>query len=276
MDAPRRYTEAEIAAILKQAARDQEDDRSGASHDGLTLAEIKEAGQAAGIAPEFIARAAATVDVDALTPPPQVYLGQRISVAHAVALPGPFTDADWDVLVRDLRHTFNAHGTVSQSGAARRWSNGNLRVYVEPTAGGHRLRFRTRNAGLQQRLAGGLGLVLMSVFVAAVLLIDGDAGMASALGMGGLLALVAAGLYGSGAYQLPRWRAERAQQMRDVGRRALDRAMERADGTATPASRAGSSEGASSKPEPTLNLDDLPDQEASASNAEQRSGRETA
>jgi hypothetical protein len=61
-----------------------------------------------------------------------VALGQTISAAHTVELPGPFTDADWNVLVQDLRHTFNAHGKVS----ARRWSNGNLRVYVEPTPDG--------------------------------------------------------------------------------------------------------------------------------------------
>jgi hypothetical protein len=99
-----------------------------------------------------------------------VALGQTISAAHTVELPGPFTDADWNVLVQDLRHTFNAHGKVS----ARRWSNGNLRVYVEPTPdGGHRFHFRTRNEGLQRRLAGGLGIALMGVLLTGVLLIGG-------------------------------------------------------------------------------------------------------
>lgn len=255
MSTPRRYSESEIAAILKQAAQDQEQAEAIAHHDGLTLPEIQEAAQAAGIAPEFVERAATAADAAALTPPPRVALGQTISVAHTVALPGPFTDDDWDVLVQDLRHTFNAHGKVS----ARRWSNGNLRVYVESTPdGGHRLHFRTRNAVLQQWLAGGLGIALMGVFFTAVLLIGG-AELVLALGAGGLIGLIAAGLYGAGAYALPSWRRERKRQMEAIARRALDRAAERGSEAATSSSAAASEE------ESALSFDDLPDQEAEAS-----------
>jgi len=227
METPRRYSESEIAAILKQAAHDQETARTETHHDGLTLAELKEAGQAAGIAPEFVARAAASVGANASTPSPEVRLGQRVSVAHAVDVPGPFTDADWDALVQDLRHTFSAHGTVSQSSAARQWHNGNLRVYVEAAPGGHRIHFYTLHGVLQSRLDAGLILALMALFVVAVLLFAGDTGVLPALVTGGALGLGAAGLYGSSAYQLPRWRRTRKEQMKAIAGRALDRAAAR-------------------------------------------------
>jgi hypothetical protein len=38
---------------------------------------------------------------------------------------------------------------------------------------GHRFHFRTRNEGLQRRLAGGLGIALMGVLLTGVLLIGG-------------------------------------------------------------------------------------------------------
>ena len=237
METPRRYSESEISTILKQAAHDQEAAHVEAHHDGLTLAELKKAGQAAGIAPEFIARAAASVGASASTPSPKVRLGQRVSVAHAVDVPGPFTDADWDALVQDLRHTFSAHGTVSQSSASRQWRNGNLRVYVEAAPGGHRIHFYTLHGVLQSRLDAGLVLALTALFVLAVLLFASDTGVLSALVTGGAIGLGAAGLYGSSAYQLPRWRRTRKEQMKAIAGRMLDRVAAREKGRAgTPSS----------------------------------------
>ncbi len=240
-ETPRRYSESEISAILKEAAHDQEAARAEAHHDGLTLAELKKAGQAAGIAPKSIARAAASVGANASTPSPKVRLGQRVSVAHAVEVPGPFTDADWDALVQDLRHTFSAQGTVSQSSASRHWHNGNLRVYVEAAPGGHCINFYTLHGVLQSRLDASLILAITSLFAVAVLL-AGETGVLLALATGGAIGLGAAGLYGFSAYQLPRWRHTRKEQMKAIAGRMLDRAAAREEGRAGTSSSESSSD----------------------------------
>jgi len=245
METPRRYSDPESSAILKQAAQAQktqaqeteavpteidlaeidlaETKPTETHRDGRTFAELKTAGQAAGIAPTLVARAAANVVHSTSTPPPEMRLGQPVGVAHAVDVPGPFTDADWDALVQDLRQTFNAQGTVSQSGASRQWRNGNLRVRVEPRPSGPRIYFSTLHGVLQSRLDASLLLGLASPVGVLVLLFASDVGVVSALIAGGAIGLGAAGSYGISAYQLPSWRRMRKAQMKAIAGRILDR-----------------------------------------------------
>lgn len=238
METPRRYSESESSAILKQAAQDQEAEaeRLETDRDGLTLAELKEAGRAAGISPKRVARAAASVAASVSTSPPKVRLGQPVSVAHAVDVPGSFTDVDWDALVQDLRHTFNAHGTVSQSSELRQWRNGNLRIYMEAAPGGHRIHFYTLHGVLQSRLDASLVLGLAAPFFLAVLLFASDMSVLSALAICAAIGLGAAGFYGFSAYQLPRWRRARKEQMKAIAGRMLDRAAREKEGTGSSAS----------------------------------------
>lgn len=239
MSHQRRYNEQEIAAIFKRAAADQEAaQRQLSAGGGLTLAEIEAIGKEAGITPAFIARAAAALDRTAPAPPPTTLLGLPISVAHAVELPGAFSEEDWDRLVVDLRETFQAPGEVRRDGALRQWRNGNLHALVEPTDGGHRLRFGTLSDAMRSRLVGSAVFFVMGLFFMLLVAAKGDFGvdlgdtlfvtMFAVLGMGGL---------GVSAYQLSRWRAQRERQMEAVAARAL----ERAGAYETTASRAAAS-----------------------------------
>lgn len=220
----RRYTEDEIAALIKQAARAQEAARQQqARQEGLTLAEVQEAARAAGIDPAFVTRAAADLATDMPALPPRTLVGLPVSVTHEVLLPGAFTDADWDVLVADLRETFHATGRLRRDGALRQWRNGNLGVIVEPAAGGHRLRFRTLKGNAQPNLAGGgmmLGMGVLMV-VMALLGLGSDPGL---LSFGAIMALGGLGMAGATAYHLPRWADERRRQMERLGARAQRRA----------------------------------------------------
>ena len=226
MSDKRRYDEHEIAEIFRRAAEDQEAAQQHlAPGTGLTLEELEAIGEDAGIMPAFIARAAATLDRTAPAPLPKTFLGLPISVARTVALPGPFTDEDWDLLTADLRETFQAHGEVRRDGSLRQWKNGNLQVLVEPAPDGHRLRMRTLNEMQRSLLTGGLIFFLMGVFFTLMVVAKGDflvdlddtlfTLMFSVVGLGGM---------GAAAWQLPRWRQERARQMEAVAARALERA----------------------------------------------------
>ena len=225
MSDDRRYNEAEIASIFNQAAEAQEAARRKLSHsEGLTLTELQQIGHEAGITPEFIARAAASIERADATLRPRTYLGLPFTVARTVHLPGPFSERDWELLVGDLRETFQASGEIRRDGAFREWRNGNFHVHVEPTESGHRLRLHTRNDISRLGLTGGLILLIMGLIFMLTLALAGDfmvvldktlfVSMFAVLGFGG--ASVA-------AYRLPKWAKERARLMDEVAARTIER-----------------------------------------------------
>ena len=246
MPAERRYRDHEIAAIFERAAEDQEEARYRAEADeGLTLAELQEVGASVGIAPEFVANAARAVDRAGKAAPRQTLLGLPIGVARTVVLPGPFSDADWARLVVDLRDTFRARGRIRQDGALRQWTNGNLRVTVEPVEGGHRLRMRTVKGRAQSGLVSGATLLAVGlVFLFVALLAGGPGGLPW---LPGLLASIGSGIFFSNAVRLPQWAQTRERQMEEVAARASDRAA------------APLQPSALAEPAPRLDLDALPD-----------------
>lgn len=215
MTAPRRYTEAEIAAIFEQAAADQQEAQP---EGGLTLEELQQIGAASGLDPALVARAARRLDTQPLpAPPPPRAFGARTAVAHTAELPGPLSDAAWDRLVVDLRDTFHARGTLRTEGRTREWSNGNLHVMAEPVGEGHRVRFRSTNANVQARLGMSLVFPFLALFIGVALLAKGkDAALVMPL----MMLLGAAGLYGWSRAEAARWAATREGQFEVLGRRA--------------------------------------------------------
>src|SRR4051812_7964811 len=139
----RRYDDKEIAAIFRAAADGPQPSSPDVPRDeGLTLAELQTIGREVGIAPDAIARAAGSLDVRRESESRTLF-GLPIGVARTVNLNRRLNDDEWERLVVQLREVFNARGTMRSEGSLRQWTNGNLQVLLEPTATGHRLRFRT-------------------------------------------------------------------------------------------------------------------------------------
>lgn len=223
MSPERQYNEQEVAAIFKQATADQESAQRQLPHGGgLHLAELEQIGKEAGITPEYIARAAATLDRIGPILPPATSLGFPVSVARTIDLPGPPSDEAWDRLVADLRETFQATGEVRHDGSLWQWRNGNLRALIEPTDSGHRLHLRTLNGNARSALLGGLAFFAMNL--AFMLIATVSAGMDPGTLLLALLSAIGLCSMGVAAYQLPRWRAERARQMEAIVARAVERA----------------------------------------------------
>lgn len=222
MSHPRRYSESEIAAIFEKAAQTQEQAKPlNKFHEGLTLDDLQAIGREVGIAPDFIARAAASLTRTVSSAPPRTLAGMPVSVERTVALPGPLSDEAWDQLVADLRETFQAMGQVRQDGSIRTWRNGNLQAHVEPTTNGHRLRLRTYKGSARQTLAmSAFFLVLGAVFLSLLAFkSDPEAGVTAIMA---LFAAVGIGGIGATALSLPRWAAERGRQMEAAIERVLD------------------------------------------------------
>jgi hypothetical protein len=222
----RRFSEEEVAEILKQAAETEHTNRNLLrSGSGLTLAELNEIGREVGISPEAIRHAARRFDTtDATT---QRLLGFPIGVGRTVELDRNLTDDEWDRLVVDLRETFNARGVIRQEGTLRSWMNGNLHVLLEPTAIGQRLRLRTLKGSAMGWLGGGAGMVVFAALLAIAGVVKGppgDAGIFAAavmLGVGGL------GFLGIGSASIPGWARLRRKQMDQIAERAEEMTRDR-------------------------------------------------
>lgn len=123
MKSARRYDDDEARAIFGIAARrDTASAMPVSSGDGFTLSELQEIGAEAGIPPDRVAEAAAVLVARGRPLPEEKSLGRDVSVGRLVPLARRPTEAEWEVLVSELRDVFAATGEVSARGGAREWS----------------------------------------------------------------------------------------------------------------------------------------------------------
>ena len=223
----RRYREEEAEEIFALAVRSDPTSPSALSGgSGLTLSELQEIGQEAGIDPRRIVEAAQALDTRGRLLPQRRFLGTPVSVGRVVQLSRPLTDREWDLVVADLRDTFAATGRVDDQGGAREWANGNLRVILEPSESGHQLRLSTLNGRLLSLDRMGVvaltaALVLLTILVpemlsASGLTIRAIINLLPTLILGG----AGAGILVWNRFSLPRWADERAAQMQHIAGRA--------------------------------------------------------
>ena len=215
----RRYREEEVAEIFEAAASQRGPGASAlTTAEGLTLAELQAIGSEVGMSAERIAGAAAALELrrGAVR---RTDLGMPFSVQRTVDLPRAPTDREWEVLVAELRETFNARGRDGSHGGLREWSNGNLHARVEPTETGHRLRLgTTKSNAVSLNRVGAAGLVMAVVFV-MVLALSGT--LPESLFLPLVLIATSVGALGFNAARLPAWAREREEQMERIAARAL-------------------------------------------------------
>lgn len=210
----RRYSDEEVAAIFQRAAA-AESRALPPGGTGLTLTDLQAIGRDLGIAPDAVEDAARALDRAA----PQVsrrIAGVPVGVRWTVELGRPVSDEVWAAFVADLRDTFGAAGVVRQDGAFRQWSNGNLKVMLEPSPAGHRLRFQTFRRRAMEWMAAGMGLL-----GAALITLLGK-GAAAGEGVTFLM-FVGLGLTALGALPQRTWVRERRAQMDALAERLLQR-----------------------------------------------------
>lgn len=213
----RRYSEAEVAEIFRQAAEAQQTARRQLpSGEGMTLTDLQEIGREVGIPPELVSQAAQGLD-RAGAPARRRFLGLPLGVGRTVELGRRLTDDEWDQLVVDLRETFHARGKVRQDGSLRQWTNGNLQALLEPTPQGDRLRLRTMHGNARGLMLIGLGIFGIALGPAVVALFE--TGLGEAVRQLVPMAAAGAALFAAGALRLPRWAQNRTRQMEGVAAR---------------------------------------------------------
>ena len=215
----RRFTEDEVAEILKNAVEIQDSHAIvPATRTGLTLDELQDIGAEVGVTAEAIQRAARRLEP--APKPSRTILGLPLGVGKTVELGRTLSDPEWERVVAQLRETFEARGVMRSEGSMRSWSNGNLQVMLEPGKNGQRLRMRTVNGNAQGWIFGGSGILLTGIAMTIAAIVTGvigeDAGLNAAL-----IGLVGsgAGMLGIGTLRLPKWARTRQRQMDEIADR---------------------------------------------------------
>lgn len=215
----RRFNDTEIAAILERASQaDATSPRLLDSNEGLTLAQLQEIGREAGISPEAIRDAAHVVGRGGLATS-RHFLGFPLGVGRVVHLDRPLTDEEWDRFVVDLRETFSARGVIRRDGSLRSWTNGNLQVFLEPTASGYRVRMKTMRAQSRRLMITGIAFLALSTVAIVAGALRGNA-TGTHLLVDELLVLGSA-MFAFGAGLLPGWARRRRSQMEELAGRLI-------------------------------------------------------
>lgn len=138
----RRYTEDEVALILRRAA---ELDAGGERE--LTLAEIQEIAREAGIPPEHVTRAARVVErtpTDAFAP----ILGAPTTFSRQAVVPGEVPEEAYPELIQVIRDAFERHGRSGHALSGIEWKSadgfGGFAVSIRPSQGATRMQVRVR------------------------------------------------------------------------------------------------------------------------------------
>lgn len=212
----RRYDEDEVAQIFERATEAQKASLPASrGGDGLTLAELQDVGREVGLTPELVARAARSLDMRS-RPQDRKILGLPVGVGRTVELDRPLTEAEWHRLVVDLRETFDARGKLSDQGAFKQWTNGNLQALLEPTPTGQRLRLKTRHGSAMSLMSTGLGMFGITAAIWMTMMLR-----AAPFDPSSFNALIATGLglFAAGAFRLPAWARTRRRQMEELAQR---------------------------------------------------------
>jgi hypothetical protein len=212
----RLYGEKEVEQIFDAATTDRDPPHHSASTgSALTLRQLQDIGRQVGIDPERIADAARAIDSK---PPAGRRFEMPLTVRRTVPLSRAPTEAEWLILVSELRETFDAAGRIGRQPGIYEWRNGNLHAYIEPTPSGYRLRMGTRKGNAVGWGTAGLAAIAGSSLGFAALGVTG----ALADGLVGPLILgwVGMGTLAAALIPLPRWARTRREQMEHIARRA--------------------------------------------------------
>lgn len=215
MNDERRYDDTEVEEIFRRVAetRDAPSRHAASGSGGLTLRELQEIGEEVGFSKELVARAAASVDLAPATSDKLRLMGMPVGVDHTVPLARPLVDEEWERLVARLRDTFKAKGSVEVMGRLRQWSNGNLRISVEPTEAGYQLRMHTHKGNIRPLVGMGVLFIMIALALSLVSVIVGRE--LDIMGML-ILAIGGGGVAGVSVLQLPGWADTRARQMDEI------------------------------------------------------------
>jgi hypothetical protein len=206
----RRFSEKEVAAILRRTAELQAARSAEGGVETTSLAQLQQAAAELGIPPALVAEAAAQVD----QPPAESVWGGPWRTTLEQEVPARVGEDEWPALVETVRRVTGRMGLPVRSGSAFEWTSSSpdvLHVTVTPAAEGSRVRVRAKYGDWGGAIYGGTLLATFctgaALLATAHLPLPLDMGLAVA-GMAGALAVSRAGFN-----RVCAWKRRRAEQL---------------------------------------------------------------
>lgn len=219
----RKYGEEEVAEIFELASDEHAQLPVRSADDGFTLGELQEVGAEVGLSPERVAAAAAALDARPATISWRIWRGEPLSVDRVVDLPRGATDAEWQILVTELREAFGVRGRIASQGDIREWTEGHLHAFLEPSQSGYRLRMGTmKGMSPEETAIGGVGLLLGLVLLATSALDAATFGVVLESLIPATLVAISGWSLTASYRRLRRWAARRERQMEEIAGRARE------------------------------------------------------
>ena len=121
----RRFSEEEVALIIKHAAELQQTEESEQESGGaLSLSEIEQIAREAGIEPTLVRRAALGLDNPLPTNRPSPWLGAPTRLVFEKVVDGEIPIEEFETIIAEVRRTFGDNGLPSIIGRSLAWSSG--------------------------------------------------------------------------------------------------------------------------------------------------------
>jgi len=183
----RRFTQQEVATILRRATESDED---GGTEGGLTLDELAAAAREAGIDPDAVRRAA-LISATPLDPLERLLMGAPVSPTVSARIPGRLSAERAGALRAALDRALERRGEIEEAGNQLIWREehgvGRSEVCVQPDGG-----FVEVTATAERK--GHLLMLMLAVALAVGLALLPLGGFGGLAGMGGPLLIVLAPL----------------------------------------------------------------------------------
>lgn len=178
----------------------------------LTLADLEEAGQAAGLDPAHIRAAAADLLRPDRLPVHRKFLGVPTEIRRTQVFAEPLSPATRQKLLGAVRHTFGTEGVLTELENGFEWAStakpnqAPFRVFVEEEGAGSRVTFERNKWSQVLGFGGGFGTMFITFLVISLsAFITGDSDPAIVGGIFMALALV----IGIGGFAGLRWFGEK-------------------------------------------------------------------
>lgn len=140
---PKRFSEKQVAKILRRASEIQQSDKPSLSADGIGAKELVEIGSELGLDRAAIRQAIDEAQASESAVP--AALVGPIRVEESITLGAALDSELWEALTADLRHAFGRAGKTSKVGEVYEWSGGDneldsIHVSALPVDGKTKLR----------------------------------------------------------------------------------------------------------------------------------------
>lgn len=162
----RRYTEQEVALIIRQASELQQAESAAETRAGMSLAELEEIAREAGIDAHLVRRAASNLDARVSDERSSIFLGAPSGIRLERSATGELSPDDYEGVVSEIQRTLGEMGTASTLGRTLQWMSApvgrrrpdfrSIQVTIAPRNGRTAIRVEEPLGSFAGRVFGGI------------------------------------------------------------------------------------------------------------------------